>query len=217
MQLRVGVVDDHPAVALGATVLINAQPDMMVVGSAVSVHALLDLDQRYDVVLLDLMLPDSSPSENVRALQKHSIATIVYTAAEHPDLVREAARAGLHGFIRKSADATQLIDAIRSAARGEVVASSEWASAIDEDLAFVSARLTPRETEVLALYAAGETAEEVARRLSIARTTVLDYIRRIRAKYMAVDRPAPTKVELLYRAMEDGVLSNRPPGHDRER
>ena len=66
--------------------------------------------------------------------------------------------------------------------------------------------LTPREAEVLGLYASGEKADRVARLLGVTRETVLDHIRRIRAKYALADRPAHTKVDLYRRAVEDGLL-----------
>ncbi|MBN9194679.1 MAG: helix-turn-helix domain-containing protein, partial [Microbacterium sp.] len=63
-----------------------------------------------------------------------------------------------------------------------------------------------RETEVLRLYAGGQTADLVAAALFISRDTVNDHIRRIRAKYAAAGRPAPTKVDLFKRAVEDGLV-----------
>ena len=91
----------------------------------------------------------------------------------------------------------------------EVVATADWAAALDSDSDFVSAELTGREAEVLALYASGETAERVGEQLFITRETVLDHIRRIRAKYAAVARPARTKVDLYRRAVEDGIMPAR--------
>nr|WP_272918331.1 LuxR C-terminal-related transcriptional regulator [Microbacterium sp. TL13] len=66
--------------------------------------------------------------------------------------------------------------------------------------------MSTREAEVLGLYASGETAEHVALLLHISRETVLDHIRRVRAKYAAVERTATTKVDLLRRAVEDGIV-----------
>ncbi|WP_156253397.1 response regulator transcription factor [Pseudactinotalea terrae] len=71
---------------------------------------------------------------------------------------------------------------------------------------FVAVRITPRERQVLGLYAAGDTADHVARQLGISRETVLDHIRRIRVKYARIQRPAHTKIDLYRRAVEDGVL-----------
>lgn len=77
---------------------------------------------------------------------------------------------------------------------------------LTEGAELVPVQITPREREVLGLYAAGETAEHVAKELGISRETVLDHIRRIRVKYARLDRPAHTKVDLYRRAVEDGVL-----------
>ena len=70
----------------------------------------------------------------------------------------------------------------------------------------VPPRITPRELQVLGLYAAGNTADHVAKELGISRETVLDHIRQIRIKYARLERPAHTKVDLYRRAVEDGVL-----------
>lgn len=75
-----------------------------------------------------------------------------------------------------------------------------------QDDQVVAVQITPRERQVLGRYAAGETADHVARELGISRETVLDHIRRIRAKYARIDRPAHTKIDLYRRAVEDGVL-----------
>jgi len=122
-------------------------------------------------------------------------------------LVRSPARAGAIGMVRKSELPATIVEAVRAVLRGEVVASADWAAALDFDTDFVTARLSDREAEVLSLYAAGETAARVAARLFISRQTVLDHIRRIRTKYAAVGRPAPTKLDLYLRAVEDGIVS----------
>lgn len=134
---------------------------------------------------------------------------LAYTSADQSALIREASRAGVVGMIRKSAASSELVSAVTSAGRGEIIATAQWASALDSDQHFVNAHLSPRESEVLALYAAGETAERVATELFISRETVLDHIRRIRAKYARADRPAPTKVDLFRRAIEDGLIAPR--------
>lgn len=80
-----------------------------------------------------------------------------------------------------------------------------------DDAPLASPGLSQRQQEVLRLYAQGSTADHVARQLFVSRETVLDHIRRIRAKYALVDRPAATKVELFQRAVEDGILAPDPP------
>lgn len=208
--MRVGVIDDHPAVLLGVTAILNASPDLHVVATAASAIELLDMDQRFDLILLDLALTDgSTPSWNVKQLEKTGALILAYTSADQSALIREASRAGVVGMIRKSAASSELVSAVTSAGRGEIIATAQWASALDSDQHFVNAHLSPRESEVLALYAAGETAEQVATELFISRETVLDHIRRIRAKYARADRPAPTKVDLFRRAIEDGLIAPR--------
>lgn len=210
MDVRIGIVDDHPTTVLGVAALIAKQPELRLVGSGATARELLASARSFDVVLLDLSLSDgSSPAENLRRLRASTAARVlVFTSGDRPQLIREAARHGAIGMIRKSSEAGELLAAIRAAARGEVVASVEWAAALEFD-PVLRAQLTERETQVLALYAAGETAERVGEQLFISRETVVDHVRRIRAKYAAVDRPATTKVQLYRRAVEDGIIEER--------
>lgn len=210
VRARIGVVDDHPSVLLGLASILNAQPDMHLTAAAGTVAELLEQADRFDLVLLDLMLADGSrPAANLRALAPLGIPVLAYTSGDRASLIREAARGGAAGMVRKSELPSVVVDAVRAVLRGEVVATADWAAALDSDSGFVSAELSRREAEVLALYAAGETAERVGRQLFITRETVLDHIRRIRAKYAAVDRPARTKIDLYRRAVEDGIVPTR--------
>lgn len=210
MRAKVGIVDDHPAVILGVSAALSTQGEILLTGAGASVRELLEQDTRFDVVLLDLSLTDgSTPTENLRALAVTGAAVLVYTSGDQPALLREASRSGAIGMVRKSAPTAALIAAVEAAVRGEVVASAEWAAALDLDTEFVQTVLSDREAEVLALYASGETAERVGEQLFISRETVLDHIRRIRSKYAALDRPAHTKVDLYRRAIEDGIISGR--------
>lgn len=213
MKKRIGIIDDHPAVMLGVASILNAQPDVQVVVTALTAAELVATRQPLDGVLLDLRLADrSTPTDNLRTLAALGAPVLVSTSGEQPELIREAARAGVAGMVRKSELPQVMVEAVRAMLRGEVVASADWAAALDVDPEFVRVSLTAREAEVLELYAAGETAERVAEALFISRETVLDHVRRIRAKYAAADRPAPTKVDLYRRAVEDGHLV---PRHDR--
>jgi len=103
MKARVGIVDDHPAVLLGVTAILNAQPDMHVVATSTTVAGLLQAETRFHLVLLDLVLADgSTPTENVRRLAVTQAPGLPYTSGGQPRPVREAARAGVIGMIRKS-------------------------------------------------------------------------------------------------------------------
>ncbi|MEO7349577.1 MAG: LuxR C-terminal-related transcriptional regulator, partial [Terrimesophilobacter sp.] len=82
----------------------------------------------------------------------------------------------------------------------------EWATAIDADHEFAKAQLGRREREILQLYASGLPLKMAAENLGIGYSTAREYLDRIRVKYVEVGRPAPTKVDLLRRAVEDGIL-----------
>lgn len=207
MRKQIGIIDDHPAVILGLSNIINMHGGLFLAGAGSTVPELMRQSVHYDLVLLDLTLGDrSQPADNVRALTSRDIPVLVYTSGDQPHLIREAGRAGAMGMVRKTEQPQKILAAIVTILRGEVAATIDWASAIDADNEFVSASLTDREMEVLALYASGETAERVARQLYISRETVLDHIRRIRAKYTAIDRAAPSKLDLYRRAVEDRII-----------
>ncbi len=207
MRKQIGIVDDHPAVVLGLSNVINMHGGLFLAGAGSTVPELMRQSVHYDLVLLDLTLGDGSqPADNIRTLTSRDIPALVYTSGDQPHLIREAGRAGAMGMVRKTEQPQKILAAIVAILRGEVAATIDWASAIDADNEFVSASLTDREMEVLALYASGETAERVARHLFISRETVLDHIRRIRAKYTAIDRAAPSKLDLYRRAVEDRII-----------
>ncbi|MFV0432771.1 MAG: response regulator [Leucobacter sp.] len=207
MRAGIGIVDDHPAMLLGVTAILNAQHDLRVVRSGATVEALLQNGAAFDLILLDLVLADgSTPAENLERLAETGVPVLAFTSGDQPQLVRDAAQAGAVGMIRKSEPPDTVVQIIRAALRGDPVPTPDWAAAILADHVFVSAELSARESEVLALYASGETAERVADELFVSRATVIDHIKRIRAKYAAVDRAAPTKVDLFRRAVEDGLI-----------
>lgn len=207
MKAQIGIVDDHPALRLGVASILNAQDGMFVAATVGTATELVALGQRFDGILLDLALADdSTPAGNIKLLELLGAPVLVFTSGDKPDLIRESARAGAAGMLRKSAAPHTIVSAVRTLLRGDVVASADWAAALEVDPEFLSAQLSPREAEVLGLYAAGETAERVANLLYISRETVLDHIRRIRLKYASVERSAPTKVDLYRRAVEDGIV-----------
>lgn len=210
MHLRLGVIDDHPALLLGARAALESQPDMHVVATASSVDDLLAQGAELDIVLLDLVLADDSRvADNVTRLRETGVPVLAYSGSDQPALLREASRAGASGVVRKTEPPEAIAAAVRTVVAGGVAAGADWAAALEDDHPFVSAKLSPREREVLALYAAGETAERVAAALFVSRETVVDHIRRIRGKYAAADRPARTKVDLYRRAVEDGLVDER--------
>lgn len=211
--VRVGIVDDHESVRLGlAAACQNAGFD--VIFAAESARSLISgLDGRAcDVIVLDLSLGDGSlVTDNVHMVQSTGAAVLVHSIADRVASVREALAAGAAGVIPKSSPTTTVMAAVATVARGDVLNNLEWATAIDADRDFAKAQLGRRERDVLHLYASGLPLKMVAMQLGIAHSTAREYLDRIRVKYVEVGRPAPTKVDLLRRAVEDGILPGLDP------
>ena len=205
---RIGIVEDHAVTIVGLRGILEPHPDMEIVAAAPTVAELLAITSDLDLAILDLRLPDgSSPAANVADLQAAGIANIlVFTSGEEPYLVRTAAKAGVLGVVRKSEHDVVVVDAIRTALGGGMVGTMDWAIAIDSDPDFAAVHLSPRQREVLSLYASGESAARVASLSHLSTDTVNAYLARIRQKYAESGRPAPTKTDLYQRALEDGWL-----------
>ncbi|TFC05760.1 response regulator [Cryobacterium mannosilyticum] len=209
-RFRVALIDDHEIVARGFADLFSTIPEIHVVATVATVPELLASPAQadgIDLVILDLRLSDGSTvTDNVDRLRATDAAVLAFTAGDDALLMRAAARGGVLGVVRKSEPTAVLLDVVRRAAAGETIASTEWAAALDGDPDLADAALSPREREVLSLYAAGAKAPLVASQTGLSELTVIDYIRRVRSKYERVGRPANTKIDLYKRALEDGIL-----------
>lgn len=209
----VALIDDHESVRLGLEAACQRDGAQTVVfsGSAVSAYLRWRRDAPAapaDVVVLDLTLGDGTTvTENVHAIVDDGSSVLIHSVADRPAAVREALAAGASGVVSKSSSLDEVLVAICIVARGEQLNNLEWASAVDGDRAFSDAHLSAREREVLRLYATGLPLKAVAERLGVAYSTAKENITRIRTKYVDAGRPAPTKVDLLRRAIEDGILA----------
>src|SRR6478752_2329698 len=210
---RVALIDDHESVRLGleAACARAGTEDVVFSGSSVTEYLTWRSSTSSppaDVVVLDLTLGDGTTvTENVRRLVLDGSSVIIHSVADRPAAVREALSAGAAGVVSKSSPIGDVIAAVRTVARGEPLNNVEWASAVEGDRAFADAQLSARERDVLRLYAAGLPLKVVADRLGVAYSTAKENITRVRVKYVEVGRPAPTKVDLLRRAMEDGIVA----------
>lgn len=215
---RVALIDDHESVRLGLEAACARAQTKDVVFSGSSVTEYLTWRSSAgappaDVVVLDLTLGDGTTvTENVRNLIRDGSSVIIHSVADRPAAVREALAAGAAGVVSKSSRIDDVIAAIALVASGEPLNNVEWASAVEGDRAFADAQLSARERDVLRLYAAGLPLKVVADRLGVAYSTAKENITRVRVKYVEVGRPAPTKVDLLRRAMEDGILADGAEG-----
>jgi two-component system, NarL family, nitrate/nitrite response regulator NarL len=214
--IGIAVVDDHPIIlgSIASWFMADAS-DIRVVATAATVDDLLaGPGCRADVVLLDLDLGDGSDVEsNVAAIAAAGPAVLVFSASDQPVAVRAAMRAGARGYALKTEQAEQLRSAIREVAEGGDWISPGLAYIFATDDAASRPALSSKERRALQLYATGLPMKSVARKMAIGEETVKQYLGRVRAKYALSGRAAPTKLELYYRAVEDGHLP--PPSSTR--
>ena len=174
--IRVLIVDDHELVRQGLRALVNAEPDMHVVGEAADGAAALALvgEVQPDVITLDLSMPGIGGLSTARLLKDGpDAAVIVVTRHDDDAFVQEVMAAGAAGYVLKQSPSEQLLRAIRVVASG--------AQYLDPALKHVNrdprrrpttAPVTPRELEVLRLTALGHANKEIAAQLSISVKTV---------------------------------------------
>ncbi len=207
-KVTVAIVDDHDAIRLGfkGACLEN---NFEVLGSAASVSDLLtNLEPgEPQVVVLDLSLADGSQVENnVQSIRAHGSQVVIYSIADKRNQVRGAIKAGAAAIVTKAQPMSDLFEVIQLVVDGVYVNNVHTTAAIDSDLEFKEAKLSPREREVLTLYASGLALKQVAFTLNIKLNTAKEHIDRVRSKYADIGRPVSTKTELLIRAIEDGLI-----------
>jgi two-component system, NarL family, nitrate/nitrite response regulator NarL len=211
--ISVAVVDDHPIIRdTAARWIVADEADFHFVAAAATVDALLAGPGRHaDVVLLDLDLGNgSSVEDNVAAILAAGPEVLVLSASDRPLAVRAAIRAGARGYALKDEQASQVRAAIRDVAAGRDWISPHLAYILATDDEVDRPGLSSQEKRALQLYATGMPMKSVARKMSIGEETVKQYLGRVREKYANAGRAAPTKLELYYRAVEDGHLPPPP-------
>nr|WP_279589871.1 DNA-binding response regulator [Frigoribacterium faeni] len=203
------LVDDHKML-LGALSewIRGAASDISMVAAVASWPELLTHPEfPVDVVLLDLDLKDSIPiSLKINTLKTTGVKTVLMSTYSEPNVVREALAAGALGYLVKSEDAEMIVEAIRSAAKGESYISAELDLALNAAEIGGVPKLSAQERRVMALYGGGEPVKAVAYQLGISEETAKSYLKRIREKYRVAGYDVGTKVALRKRAIQDGIL-----------
>lgn len=181
--ISVVIVDDHPVYRQGLAMAVERAGDLELVGQASSIETFDTLGVRPDVVLLDLHLPGIEGAAGVAHVCEQGNRVLVVSAAGTPEDVIDAIAAGAAGYLTKEADADEITRAVRTVAGGETYVSPTLASfLLRADRSNATSTLTKRERDVLALVAAGETDQDIADQLMIAKTTVHSHLDRIRDK-----------------------------------
>jgi DNA-binding NarL/FixJ family response regulator len=215
VTIRVVLVDDQAMVRTGLRMVLAAEPDIEVVGEAADGAAgvRVVIETKPDVVLLDVRMPGMDGLEAARRILGAELPTrvVVLTTFDEDEYVTAALRAGVSGFLLKVAPPEDLVAAVRTVAAGQGLLDpavtlrviETFAAAPSHDPAHAQAltQLTERETDVLALVAAGLTNAEIAARLYLGEATVKTHVSRILLKLGLRDR-----VQAVAFAYESGLV-----------
>jgi DNA-binding NarL/FixJ family response regulator len=210
--IRILIADDHGVLRAGLRALLDAEPDLQVVGEATNSQETLRLTDtlRPDVILLDISMPGLGGIEITRQIRatKSKTHVLILTVYEDEGLLRASLQAGAAGYVPKRAVEAELINAIHAVQRGDLYVHPAMTRSLVKDLTPPSPRsdeepepLTAREIEVLGLIAKGHTNRQVADILSIGVRTVETHRANIMSKLAVRGR-----AELVRYAMDHGLL-----------
>lgn len=194
-MIRVMLVDDHPVVREGLRGMLEAEPDLTVVGEAGSGEEAVARAQAVDpdVILMDLRMRDLDgvgATERILADNPRTKVVVLTTYETDADILR-AVEAGAAGYLLKDASRADLANAIRAADRGDTVLAPSVASRLVNRVRRpMTQTLSAREVEVLALVAKGLTNADIGRKLHISEATVKTHLLRTFGKLDVSDRTA---------------------------
>jgi DNA-binding NarL/FixJ family response regulator len=215
--IRVALADDQQLIRGGFRSLLEAEPDLEVVGEAGTGREAVALvtETRPDVVLMDIRMPDGdglwATEQIVANPDLDGTHVVVVTTFELDEYVAQAIRAGASGFLVKDTEPVELIRAVRVVAGGDALLSPRVTKRLLERVAGTlrdapdDARLTTltdREREVLALVGQGLTNQEIGTALFLSPLTAKTHVSRIMSKLLARDR-----VQLVVVAYETGLVA----------
>ncbi|KQS38043.1 response regulator transcription factor [Exiguobacterium acetylicum] len=195
-MIRVLLVDDHEMVRAGVSAFLSTQPDIEVVAEASDgqVGALLALEHRPDVILMDLVMEPVDGVEGTRLIRKDwpEAKILVVTSFLDDEKVYPVIEAGAMSYVLKTASAFDIAEAIRKTANGQSVMAAQVTGKMMERLRRPTTHLhddlTEREQEVLQLMARGMANQEIADELFISLKTVKTHVSNILSKLDVVDR-----------------------------
>lgn len=224
MSIRVLIADDEALVRRGFTMILEAEPDLEVVGEAADGQAAVEMAASgiSDVVLMDIRMPGIDGIEATRRIvAADGPQVIVVTTFGLDEYVFEALRAGASGFLLKNTPPERLAEAVRTVHRGDALVAPEVTRSLIEAFTRTPDRsapppeqlrtvLTPREIEVLILLARGLSNAEIAEALVVSEATAKTHVGHILTKLDLRDR---TQAAVL--AYETGLVEpSRRRGHE---
>ena len=210
MSIRVVIVDDHAILRAGLRRVLDAEPDIDVVGEAPSAERAVfeAISGQPDVVLMDVMMPGKTGIEAMPAVLQAVPQTkvLVLSMQDDPRYVREAFAAGASGYVLKEAADSEVVGAVRAVAAGEryvhpSLGARLVAAEAEEQRKAEADPLSDREREVLRLLALGHTNQEIAKALFISVRTAETHRAHIMQKLRLTSR-----AELVRYALAEGML-----------
>jgi DNA-binding NarL/FixJ family response regulator len=210
VTIRVLIVDDHAVVRSGLRRVLDAEPDIETVGEAATAERAIfeAIENKPDVVLLDVMMPETTGIEGMPALLQAvpDAKVLVLSMQDDPRYVREAFDAGASGYVLKEAADTEVVSAVRAVAMGgryvqPILGARLVAAEADERKRAEADPLSDREREVLRLLALGHTNQEIAGMLYISVRTAETHRAHIMQKLRLSSR-----AELVRYALENGLI-----------
>lgn len=213
--VRILLIDDHAVLRAGLTMLLNAEPDMSVVGEAGNVDDGMDKLSalKPDIVLLDISMPEGSGLDFLKGMKVRAPESLFIILTMHNDegYLRMALSAGASGYVLKQAANDELLAAIRVVSQGGTYLHSSHRSILFEGDAARSTpqvnekddydRLSPREKEILLLIAMGYTNRQAAERLFLSEKTIETYKSRVMTKLGLRNR-----IDLVRYALRLGLI-----------
>jgi len=184
-RLRIVLGDDHAIVRQGLKLLIDGQPDMIVVGEGSDGASVLELARALepDIVVMDISMPAMNGLVATRTLKRRQpeVAIVALTRHEEETYVQELLRAGASGYVLKQSPPPELLNAVRAVAAGGIYLDPAISSRVAGGLldgrvarrpSVSGAAITDRESEVLRLVAIGHSNKDIAEQLGISVKTV---------------------------------------------
>jgi two-component system, NarL family, response regulator NreC len=215
--IRMLIADDHLVLRAGLRMLLDAQPDILVVGEAANGGEVLELaaSLQPDLILLDLSMPGLGGLEALPLLRKQhpSVKILMLTMYDDESYLRQALRDGAAGYVLKKAADNELLSAIRAVMRGELYVHASLTRTLLEDLLPPATEtyanpwdtLSDREREALLLVARGYTSAKIAERLSLSPKTVETYRARGMEKLGLRSRAALVQFALAHNLLSEDL------------